>query len=192
MLTAEQKQANKLAYFTLLCKLGVDLTEFSKYLDCIDFYEKPATAQTFRAYPGGLCQYALDIHYELVNLCNAYFPGRYSEETIIKVALLKDLYRAELYEAYNKNVRNDATGQWEAQLAFKTKDPTERPTFGDLGFSSYMIAKHFFNFTDEEIEAICHSNESCRVDDFHDLLRTYPLITLTKMANLVAGYLEQN
>lgn len=190
MLDNDVKNKNRLDFMTILSKLNVDITYFYQYLCEIDYFEKPATVQCFRSYPGGLCKYALDLYFELTSLCNAYFPGKYSEETIIKVALLKDLYRAELYEQYKRNVKNELTGQWEVQLAYKTKDATQRQIFGDIGFSSYMIAKKYFDFSDEEIEAVCNSDISNKIDNLHEIYRKYPLVTLTKMANLAAGYLE--
>jgi len=189
MLTEEQIYQNKMQFLKLLTKLGVDLTKLNQYLEAVDYFNKPASTQYFRAYAGGLCQYALDLFYELGQLCNAYFPGKYKEEDIIKVALFKDLYRAELYEQYNKNVKNDDTGKWEAVQAYRYKE--NRPTFGDLGFSSFMVARKFIDLTDEQIEAITQS-AACQSysGDIHEIMRSYPLVTLTKMADLAACYLE--
>jgi len=191
VLTEEQIYNNKMEYLNLLAKLNIDLTNLVGYLDAVDYFTKPASSQFFRPYAGGLCQYALDVYYELAQLANAYFPGKYTEEDIIKVALFKDIYRAELYEGYQKNVKDEATGNWLSMPAYRYKE--ERPTFGDLGFSSYMVAKHFLDFTDEQIEAITQSNtKDSYAGDIHDIMRSYPLVTLTKMADLVAMYLEQN
>jgi len=189
MLDQEKIYQNKLKFVGLLTKLNVDLTDFSKFLDAVDYFNKPATTTYFRAYQGGLCQYALDLYYELGQLANAYMPGKYTEEDIIKVALFKDLYRAILYEECEKNAIVD--GKWQTVKGYKYKD--DRPTFGDLGFSSYMVAKHFFDFTDEQIEAITQADtKDSYAGDIHDILRSYPLVTLTKMAGLAAEYLEQN
>ena len=187
MLDQNKIYENKLRYIELLTKLRVDLTDFSKFLDSVDYFNKPASMQYFRAYPGGLCQYALDLYYELCQLVNAYAPGKYTEEDVIKVALFKDLYRAILYEETEKNAI--VNGQWQAVKGYKYKET--RPTFGDMGFSSYMVAKHFFNFTDEQIEAITQADSrESYAGDIHDIMRSYPLVTLTKMADLVAMYLE--
>jgi hypothetical protein len=189
MISAEKIYDNKVKYIELLTKLNLDLTEFYKFLDSVDYFNKPASTTYFRAYQGGLCQYALDLYFELAQLANAYFPGRYKEEDIIKVALFKDLYRAILYEECDKNQL--VNGKWQTVKGYKYKD--ERPTFGDLGFSSYMISKHFFDFTDEQIEAITQADaKESYAGDIHDILRSYPLVTLTKMADLVAMYLEEN
>lgn len=189
MLDQETIYNNKLKFVELLTKLNVDLTDFSKFLDSVDYFNKPASTTYFRAYQGGLCQYALDLYYELAQLVNAYFPGKYTEEDVIKVALFKDLYRALLYEETEKNAI--VNGQWQTVKGYKYKDV--RPTFGDLGFSSYMVAKHFFDFTDEQIEAITQADSKEQyAGDIHDIMRSYPLVTLTKMADLAATYLEAN
>lgn len=188
MLTDEKKYLNKIKYIELLGKLNIDLTELTKYLDAVNYFEKPYTAQYNRSYAGGLCEQAIALCYELGQLCNAYFPGRYTEEDVIKVALFKDLYRAEMYEVYAKNVKNDETGKWEQVLAYRTKEV--RPTFGDLGFSSFMIARKFIDLNDEQIEAICHSSfRDVYTNDIHDILKSYPLATLTHMAEMATNYL---
>jgi hypothetical protein len=190
MLDENQIYQNKLHFMQLLTKLNIDLTELSAYLEAVNYFEKPASTQYFNAYTGGLCKYALDLYFELAQLVNAYFPGKYTEEDVIKIAFFKDLYRAELYESYLKNVKNDVTGQWETQPAFKYKE--DRPTYGDINFGSYMIAKRYVAFTDEQIEAIIQSNsKSDYAGDIHNILRSYPLVTLTKMADLAAMYLGE-
>jgi hypothetical protein len=142
------------------------------------------------AYPGGLCEHALHVAHELGVLCNAYFPGRYTEEDVIKVALFKDIYKATMYEAYMKNVKNDETGQWETVPAFKTRESTTRPVFGDVGFSSFMQVKNLVNLTDEQIEAIIHARPTDFAPDIHDICRVYPLVTLTRMAEMAATYIN--
>jgi len=187
MLTADQLYNNKVQFFKLLAKLNIDLTELTRFLDSVDYFNKPASTQYFRAYPGGLCQYALDLYYELAQLANAYFPGKYTEEDIIKVALFRDIYRAICYEEYDKNQLVD--GKWQTVKAYKYKE--DRPTFGDLNFSSYMVAKHFIDFTDEQIEAITQSStKDSYAGDIHDILRSYKLAALVKMADIAASYLE--
>ena len=142
------------------------------------------------AYAGSLCEHALDCHYELSMLCNAYAPGKYTEEDIIKVALFKDIYRAILYEPYTRKQIVDGT--WQDVMAFRQLE--ERPVYGDMGFSSYMIAKNFVSFTDEQIEAICHHNlgmeNGFKSRDIYGVMQTYPLVVLTCMADFAALYLQ--
>lgn len=190
MLTLEQKNSNELKFMEMLTRLNIDLTEISKLLDQIDYFNKPLSTQYNGAYPGGLCEYALRFAHELGVLCNAYFPGRYSEIDVIKVALFKDIYKATMYEAYMKNVKDDKTGQWVTVPAFKTLEGSNRPVFGELGFSSYMQIRDLVPLTTEQIEAIVYSRISDFAPDIHDVFRNYPLVTLTRMAEMAALYIN--
>lgn len=190
MLSQEQKNNNEIKFIELLTKLNIDLTELTKFLDSVDYFNKPASTQYIGAYPGGLCEHALKVAHELGVLCNAYFPGRYTEEDVIKVAFFKDIYKATMYEAYMKNIKNDETGQWEAIPAYKTREGSSRPVYGDLGFSSYMQIKNLIELTDEQIEAIVYSRLSDFAPDIHDVFRTYPLVTLVRMAEMAAMYIN--
>ena len=190
MLTLEQKNNNEILFMELLAKLNIDLTEINKLLDQVDYFNKPASTQYMCAYPGGLCEYALRSAHELGVLCNAYFPGRYTEEDVIKVALFKDFYKATMYEMYMKNVKNYNTGDWDCVPAYKTKDGSSRPVYGDFRFSSYMQLKNIVQFTDEQIEAIVNSGPSDYTPDIHDIYRAYPLVVLTRMAELAAMYIS--
>lgn len=188
MLSDEQKYENKVKFMNLLASISIDLTIIMPYLESINYFEQPATTQYSYSYAGGLCEQALNLCHELGILCEAYFPGRYNEEDILKVALFKELYRAEMYELYSRNVKNETTGQWESVLAYRTKEV--RPVYGDLGFSSYMIAKRFTSFSDEQIEAIVQSNGLNNYSvDIHDILKKHPLVALTRMADLIVNYL---
>ncbi len=189
MLTVEQKNANELKYMSLLTKLNIDLTSLNKFLDDIDYFNKPASTQYMGAYPGGLCEHALFVAHELGVLCNAYYPGKYTEEDVIKVALFKDLYKATMYEAYMKNVKDETSGQWQVVPAFRTREGSQREVYGNAGLSSYMQAKKFVDLTDEQIEAIIYSSPQNFDPDIHDVMRSYPLVTLVRMAEMAVTYL---
>ena len=188
MLTTDQIQNNKMKFIELVSELGIDLTALTEYLNKVDYFNKPASYQYFKAYPGGLCQYALDLYYELAQLVNAYCPGKYTKEDVIKVALFRDIYRAEMCEVYMKNQKNEVTGQWDSVPAYRTGEV--RRVFGDIGFSSYMVAKDFIPFTTEQTEAIMHSHPSDYNVDIHVIKREYPLVALTCMADLAATYID--
>jgi hypothetical protein len=190
MISQEQKNSNEIKFMELLSRLNIDLTDINKFLDQINYFNAPASAQYSGAYPGGLCEHALRVLHELGVLCNAYYPGRYTEEDVIKVAFFKDIYKATMYEAYMKNIKNDETGQWETVPAYKTREGTARPVYGDLGFSSYMQIKKLIDLTDEQTEAIVHSRPYDFAPDIHDVCRAYPLVTLTRMAEMAATYIS--
>ena len=190
MLTVEQKNNNEIKFMELLTKLNIDLTEINKFLDQVDYFNAPASTQYMGAYPGGLCEHALIVAHELGVLCNAYYPGKYTEEDVIKVALFKDIYKATMYEGYMKNVKDDATGQWLTIPAYKTREANMRAVFGSAGLSSYMQIKKYVDLTDEQIEAILHASPQSFDPDIHEVMRTYPLVTLTRMAEIAATYIN--
>lgn len=188
MLTEVEIQQNKMKYLDLLTKLNVDLTELTKYLDAVGFWTAPAGTQTFGAYPGALVQRGLNFYYELSQLCNAYTPGRYTQQDVIKVMLGKELYRAEMYEAFKKPVKNEETGQWDSVVMYRTKEV--RPTFGDIGLSSYMILKKFIELTDEQALAIIHFKAMDYAADIYDIMKSYPLVSLTRMADIAMQFFD--
>ncbi len=190
MLTLEQKNNNEIKFMELLAKLNIDLTNITKLLDSIDYFNKPASTQYSGAYPGGLCEYALHFAHELGVLCNAYFPGKYSEEDVIKVALFKDIYKATMYEYYMRSVKDDETGQWTSVPSYRTKEGANRQVFGDLGFSSYMQIKDFVPLNTEQIEAIVYSRISDFSPDIYDVFKSYPLVALTRMAEMATLYIN--
>lgn len=189
MLTEEQILDNKNKFIDLLTNLNIDLTAITKYLisERVDYFNKPYNNYQSYAYRGSLCAHTIKLFEELKRLCDLYCSGRYSLEDILKVALFKDLYRAELYEPYYKNVKNEITGQWESVLSYRTKEI--RPIFGDINFSSYMIAKKFINLdNDELVEAIMFSSSTANIENYN-IRKTYKLVTLVSMAELVVDYL---
>jgi hypothetical protein len=74
--------------------------------------------------------------------------------------------------------------------AYKTREGANRPVFGDLGFSSFMQIKNYLSLTDEQIEAIVYSRPSDFGPDIHEVCRNYPLVTLTRMAEMAATYMN--
>lgn len=190
MLTEEQILDNKSKFIELLTNLNIDLTALTKYLisERVDYFNKPYNNYQSYAYKGSLCEHSLALYYELKKICDLYCPDRYSTQELLKVALFKDMYRAELYEQYFKNVKNEVTGQWETILSYRTKEI--RPIFGDINFSSYMIAKKFINLdNDEVVEAIMFSNNTSNIENFN-IRKTYKLVTLVNIAELAVDYLS--
>ena len=61
--------------------------------------------------------------------------------------------------------------------------------YGDAGFSSYMIAKRFIDFTDAQILAIFHGSKSVvYTSDIYSIMENVPLVALTKMADLAYSF----
>lgn len=191
MLDVSQIGENKTRYLELLSKLDEDTSKFVYYLNSprVDFFNKPFNNKPDVAYAGSLCEHCVKFYDELKKITDFYRPNYYSEKELIKVALFKDLYRAELYEAYNRNQKNDETGKWETVVGYRAKE--ERPVFGDIGFSSYMIARKFFNLDDDEVvEAIVNSTMESELDSYQ-IRKAYSLVPFVLMAELALTYLQE-
>ena len=83
-----------------------------------DFFTAPASARYHGAYAGGLCDHSLNVYHCLVDYLarervQELYGLEYSEESVAVVALLHDLCKVGCYKKSFRNVKNDATGQWE-------------------------------------------------------------------------------
>lgn len=190
-LSLEQRLANKQRFIEILSELNIDLTAILHYLesDRVDFFNKPYDLFTYN-YAGSLCDRALKVYDCLMRQTTVYL-NNYNKNELIIITLLKDIYRAELYESYTKNIKNDTVNQWEAILDFRTKDI--RPVFGDLGFSSYMIIKKFIpNLSDEAIEAIIFAGNCSINPDLYKIKQYYPLVSIISIVEQTVDYIERN
>jgi hypothetical protein len=52
-----------------------------------------------------------------------------------------------------------------------------------------MQIKKYIELTDEQIEAIIHASPQSFEPDVHEVMRAYPLVTLTRMAEMAATYI---
>lgn len=171
MLTKEQIQENRITYLELIAKLGFDMAPFVAYLDAYDFFTAPYTAVQYRAYAGGLCQTALEFYRALAYVNKEFYNDFYKEEDLIKVALFRDLYRAELFE-YNA-----------AKNCYQTAN--ERRSFGDIYTSSYIIGQEFTTFTQEQAMAILHGQANSTAKDLGKIRIDFPLVSLMAITELL-------
>ena len=120
-----------------------------------DFFTAPASARYHGAYEGGLCEHSLNVYHCLVDYLQRervqeLYGLEYSDESIAIVALLHDLCKIGCYKRGTRNVKNEATGQWEKVPTYTFDDP--RP-YGH-GEKSVYIANGYIRLTREEAMAI--------------------------------------
>ena len=75
-----------------------------------DFFTAPASTRFHGACEGGLCMHSLNVYHALHD---SFFTEGESEESYAICALLHDLCKANYYKLGTRNVKNEATGQWE-------------------------------------------------------------------------------
>lgn len=157
-----------------------------------DFFTAPASARFHGAYVGGLCDHSVNVFHCLVDyltrprVCNIYGLD-YDMESVAIVALLHDLCKVGCYKAGTRNVKNEATGQWEKVPTFFYED---KLPYGH-GEKSVYIISGFMRLSREEAMAIrWHMGFSGQEDErlVGQALEQYPLAFALSTADMEATY----
>ena len=157
-----------------------------------DFFTAPASARYHGAYAGGLCQHSVNVFRCLEDYLarprvRETYGLSYDMESVAVVALLHDLCKVGCYRAGTRNVKNDATGQWEKVPTFFYED---KLPYGH-GEKSVYIISGFMRLSREEAMAIrWHMGFSGPEDDrtVGQALQQYPLAFALATADMEASY----
>ena len=155
-----------------------------------DFFTAPASTRFHGACEGGLCMHSLNVYHALHD---TFFTEGDSEETFAICALLHDLCKANYYKPGTRNVKNEATGQWEKVPSYSVEDLFP---YGH-GEKSVFIVSSFLKLNRQESMAIrWHMggfDDSVKGGSFalSGAFETCPLAVLTHMADLSATYLDE-
>ena len=157
-----------------------------------DFFSCPASARYHGAYAGGLCEHSLNVYHCLVDyLARERVQELYGieadAESAAIAALLHDLCKIGCYKAGTRNVKNEATGQWEKVPTFFFDDPLP---YGH-GEKSVYIISGFMKLKREEAMAIrWHMGFSGSEDSrmVGQALEKYPLAFALSVADMEATY----
>ena len=164
------------------------------WLTTTDFLYAPASSRYHDSEHKGLLKHTIKVVEKLSELFQCYSFQRYSSSSCsfasaVLVALVHDWCKINYYEAYNRNVKNDKTGQWEKVESYKIKDVIG--TCLGHGVSSMFIANKFFNLTRAEAEAIrWHMGEynvaPNEMNELHQANAYNPLCYLIQFADRLA------
>lgn len=157
-----------------------------------DFFKSPASTRFHGAYAGGLCEHSINVYdclqdYLQRSRVEELYGLEYSPETVAIVALLHDLCKIGCYKPGTRNVKNEATGQWEKVPTFNFDDPLP---YGH-GEKSVYIISGFMRLTREEAMAIrWHMGFSGSEDKnmVGRALEKYPLAFALSVADMEATY----
>lgn len=94
--------------------------ELLDWLQTTDFFTAPASTKFHCACEGGLVQHSVSVYNTLRE--KHFEEGVDSEESFAICALLHDLCKAQFYKVSTRNVKNEATGQWEKQPFYSVED----------------------------------------------------------------------
>ena len=157
-----------------------------------DFFTAPASARYHGAFEGGLCEHSVNVYHCLAaylerERVQELYGMEYSPESVALVALLHDACKIGCYKKTFRNVKNDATGQWEKVPSYTFDDPLP---YGH-GEKSVYIVNGFVRLTREEAMAIrWHMGFSGPEDNrtVGQALQKYPLAFALSVADMEASY----
>ena len=160
------------------------------WLDTTDFFRAPASTRFHGACAGGLLMHSLNVYH---CLREHYFEPGDSEESFALCALLHDVCKANFYKPGTRNVKNEATGQWEKVPTFTIEDAFP---YGH-GEKSVFLIERCVRLKPAEAVAI-----RWHMGGFDDAARggcfaisqaydQYPLAVKLHLADLEATYLKE-
>ncbi len=158
-----------------------------------DFFTCPASSKYHGAHQGGLCEHSINVYRCLDDFLarpriQEVYGLSYSDESIAVVSLLHDLCKVGCYRAGTRNVKNEATGQWEKVSTYFYED---KLPYGH-GEKSVYIISGYMRLTREEAMAIrWHMGFSGTEDNrtIGQALEQYPLAFALATADMEATYL---
>jgi len=157
-----------------------------------DFFTAPASARFHGSYPGGLCDHSVNVYHCLVDYLarprvQELYGLEYDPESVAIVSLLHDLCKVGCYRAGTKNVKNEATGQWEKVPTYFFED---KLPYGH-GEKSVYIISGFMRLTREEAMAIRWHMGFSGTEDARTVgqaLQQFPLAFALATADMEASY----
>ena len=184
-------------YINIIQRSGAD-----KLLDWIenrtDFFDAPASTRYHLAEPGGLVKHSVHVFERLNALCEsedwvAKGISKPQKESIAICGLLHDLCKANFYKTSTRNVKNEATGQWEKVPFYTVEDQFP---YGHGEKSVYLIERFMRLKTEEAVAIRWHMggfDDAVRGGSFaiSAAFEKYPLALLLHLADMQATYLDE-
>ena len=161
-----------------------------EWLSTTDFFKAPASTRFHGACEEGLVMHSLNVYHALMD---RFFEEGDNPESMAVCGLLHDLCKANYYKTGSRNVKNEATGQWEKVPIFMVEDQFP---YGHGEKSVYLIER-FIRLKPAEAVAIrWHmggfddaARGGCRaISEAYD---AYPLAGKLHLADLTATYLME-
>ena len=161
-----------------------------EWLSTTDFFRAPASTRFHGACEEGLVMHSLNVYHALMD---RFFEEGDNPESMAVCGLLHDLCKANYYKTGTRNVKNEATGQWEKVPVFMVEDQFP---YGHGEKSVYLIER-FIRLKPAEAVAIrWHmggfddaARGGCRaISEAYD---AYPLAVKLHLADLTATYLME-
>ena len=164
------------------------VTRCIAWLEESGFFEGPASTRFHESYVGGLLAHSLRVMYQIMQLSKLPAFNTVDLSEAILVALTHDWCKINMYEQYKRNVKNEDTGVWVAQAAFRHKSsPTP---FGHATASLYILQKFVKIRMEEALAVRWHMGRwyvaDSEIDDLQRSNEQYPLVHMLQFADQLA------
>ena len=176
-------------FIELLKKVDRDgMNDLLDFLEKSDFYKAPASTRFHGDYEGGLVEHSLKVYELLVDkVKNSPVPIDVKEESLIIIALLHDICKANYYKVDYRNAKNEF-GEWE-KVPYYTVDDTIPYGHGE---KSVMMITEYIKLTVEEKYCIrWHMGFTEPKEQYNTIgaaFKKYPLAVLVYEADLESTY----
>lgn len=162
--------------------------ELLNWLLNTDFFTAPASTKFHCACENGLVMHSVNVFNTMVE--KHFEEGVDDMESFAISALLHDICKAEFYKVSTRNVKNDATGQWEKQPYYSVED---KFPFGHGEKSVFLIERFMRLKLDEAMAIRWHMGsfddaQGYTVSQAYD---KYPLAVKLHLADMESTYLRE-
>lgn len=158
------------------------------WLRSTDFYTAPASSRYHDAVPGGLLAHSLRVYNKMVGLLNVpdFASVNVGEATF--ATLTHDWCKISYYESYTKNVKDNATGKWHEEVAYRVN---QKGVPLGHGVTSMFLASRISKLsTDLALAIRWHMGEynaaSNELNELHEANAKIPLVYLIQFADRLA------
>lgn len=162
-----------------------------RWIETTDFFTAPASTRYHGACPQGLVMHSLNVFEVMVE--KHFETGVDSMESFALCALLHDLCKVQFYKEASRNVKNEATGQWEKASYYVIEDAFP---YGH-GEKSVFLIERFLRLRIDEATAIrWHMggfDDAAKGGNFSISVAydKYPIAVKLHLADLEATYLRE-
>ena len=158
------------------------------WLRSTDFYKAPASTQYHDSVPGGLLVHSIKVYNQIVDLLTLPAFKDVKVEEVTLVALMHDWCKIGFYEQYMKNVKDEKTGTWNTEPAYKVN---QKGIPLGHGVTSMYLASRVVNLTVEQCIAIRWHNGHFNVakveeNEYQKAVNEVPMVYIMQVADQLA------
>lgn len=164
------------------------IEDLIQFLEKSDFYKAPASTRFHGSYEGGLLEHSMKVYKILKHkVKNSVLDLNVSDDTLIIIALLHDICKANFYKVDYRNAKNER-GEWE-KVPYYTVDDTIPYGHGE---KSVMMITEYMKLTVEEKYCIRWHMGFTEPKEVYNTLgqafKKFPLALILHEADLEATY----